>query len=113
MIWGCFQKLLIADKLLIPVSEIYDKWEIHSGTMICIGTILFAIQLYVDFGGYTCIAIGIGELIGIKLHNNFKQPYLADSVKDFWRRWHISLSGWLREYICISLGGNQQGKLLM
>lgn len=111
MMWGYLQKLLIADKLLIPVNEIYDNWQMYSGTMICIGTILFAVQLYADFGGYTCIALGIGEILGIELHNNFKQPYLADSVKDFWRRWHISLSGWLREYIYIPLGGNRKGRL--
>ncbi len=111
MMWGYFQKLLIADKLLIPVNEIYDNWQMYSGTMICIGTVLFAVQLYTDFGGYTCIALGIGEIIGIELHNNFRQPYLADSIKDFWRRWHISLSEWLREYIYISLGGNRKGRL--
>lgn len=109
MMWGYFQKLILADHLAILVTRIYDFWEGYSGTVICIGTFLFAIQLYADFAGYSCIAVGASRILGIKIENNFRQPYLAFGIKDFWRRWHISLSLWLRKYIYISLGGNRGG----
>lgn len=111
MMWGYFQKFILADHLAILVTRIYDFWEGYSGTVICIGTFLFAIQLYADFAGYSCIAVGASRILGIKIKNNFRQPYLAAGIKDFWRRWHISLSLWLRKYIYISLGGNRGGAI--
>lgn len=109
IMWGYFQKVVLADNLAVLVTRIYDYWEAYSGTVILTGTIIFAIQLYADFAGYTYIAKGTSLIVGIKLEDNFKQPYLATGIKDFWRRWHISLSLWLREYIYIPLGGNRKG----
>ena len=111
MMWGYFQKLILSDHLAILVARIYDFWEGYSGTVISIGTVLFAIQLYADFAGYSCIAIGASRILGIKIDNNFRQPYFAAGIREFWRRWHISLSLWLRKYIYISLGGNRKGTL--
>ena len=109
MMWGYFQKLIVADQLAVLVTRIYDFWEGYSGTVIWIGTFFFAIQLYADFAGYSCIAIGASQILGIKIENNFRQPYFASGIKNFWRRWHISLSLWLRKYIYIPLGGNRKG----
>lgn len=111
MMWGYFQKLILSDYLAVLVTRIYDFWEGYSGTVILIGTFFFAIQLYADFAGYSCIAVGASQILGIKLENNFRQPYFASGIKDFWRRWHISLSLWLRKYIYIPLGGNRKGIL--
>lgn len=111
MMWGYFQKLILSDNLAILVARIYDFWEGYSGTVISIGTVLFAIQLYADFAGYSCIAIGASRILGVKIDNNFRQPYFAAGIREFWRRWHISLSLWLRKYIYISLGGNRKGTL--
>ena len=111
MMWGYFQKLILSDHLAILVTRIYDFWEGYSGTVICAGTVLFAIQLYADFAGYSCMAIGASRILGIKIDANFRQPYFASGIKDFWRRWHISLSSWLRKYIYIPLGGNRKGTI--
>lgn len=112
MMWGYFQKMVVADNLTILVNQIYDEWNQYSGTVVAVGTVLYAIQLYADFAGYSNIAMGAARILGFSLSENFRQPYMATSIKDFWRRWHISLSAWLRDYIYISLGGNRKGRLL-
>lgn len=111
ILWGYFQKSVIADSFSVYVDKVYGQWEGYSGATILLATILFAFQLYADFSGYTNIALGTAQVMGIKLQKNFNQPYLAFSIKDFWRRWHISLSEWLRDYIYIPLGGNRGGKV--
>ena len=110
MMWGYFLKIILADNLSVLVTRIYDFGDAYSGTVILVGTFLFAIQLYADFAGYSYIAIGASQILGYRLKNNFRQPYFATSINDFWRRWHISLSLWLRKYIYIPLGGNRAGR---
>lgn len=107
MAWGYFEKIVVADRIAIIVDRVYSKPDDFYGIEILITTILFGIQIYGDFAGYTHIAIGAAEVMGFKLMNNFKQPYLANSIKEFWRRWHISLSGWFKDYLYIPLGGNR------
>ena len=109
IIWGYFEKSVIADSLSFCVNSIYGDWESYSGAALVLATVVFAFQLYADFAGYTNIAIGAAQVLGFGLQDNFRQPYLACSIKDFWRRWHISLSIWLRDYIYIPLGGNRKG----
>jgi D-alanyl-lipoteichoic acid acyltransferase DltB (MBOAT superfamily) len=99
MLWGYFKKLVVADRLAMYVNAIYSNVDHHNGTTLLLATVLFAFQIYADFSGYTDIALGSARLFGFKLTNNFRQPYLATSVKDFWDRWHISFSQWLRDYI--------------
>lgn len=111
MLWGYFQKVVIADRAAILVDEVFNNYTNYAGFQIAIAAILFAVQIYCDFGGYSNIAIGVAEIYGINLMANFKQPYFAISVKDFWRRWHISLSTWFRDYLYIPLGGNRKGKI--
>ncbi len=110
MVWGFFEKMWIADTVAVVVNLIYDNyWEYTAGAVL-FATILFGIQIYCDFGGYSHIAIGAAQVLGIRLMDNFRQPYFATSVQDFWRRWHISLSSWFRDYVYIPLGGNRCGK---
>lgn len=111
MLWGYFQKSIIADSLSAYVTTIYGYWEGYAGGTICLASIIFAFQLYADFAGYTNIAIGAAQTLGFTLQKNFEQPYLACSIKDFWRRWHISFSLWLRDYVYIPLGGSRKGTI--
>ncbi len=111
MIWGLFQKMVIADHIAIVVNQIYDNYEQYTGVYLMFATILFAFQIYCDFAGYSNIAIGAARVMGFSLMDNFKRPYFARSVGDFWRRWHISLSTWFRDYLYIPLGGNRCSKL--
>ena len=111
LIWGLFQKLMVADRIAVPVNAVYGQFESFGGVEILVVTVLYAFQIYCDFAGYTDIARGIARLCGIELQKNFLRPYMADSVQDFWRRWHISLSSWLRDYLYIPLGGNRKGQL--
>ena len=111
MLWGFMEKLILADRAAIFVDAVYGDWQNQSGAMLLLATILFAFQIYCDFGGYSHIAIGAAQVLGIRLMDNFRQPYFATSVQDFWRRWHISLSTWFRDYLYIPLGGNRKGKL--
>ena len=111
LLWGLFQKLMIADRIAIPVNAVYGQFGAFGGVEILLVTVLYAFQIYCDFAGYTNIARGAAQICGFELLENFRRPYLADSVQDFWRRWHISLSNWLRDYIYIPLGGNRKGKL--
>lgn len=104
---GFFKKVVIADGVAIFVNAVYNNAAQASGITVLIATVLFAIQIYCDFSGYTDIAIGVARLMGIKLCDNFNRPYTAVSIKDFWRRWHISLTAWFTDYVYIPLGGNR------
>jgi D-alanyl-lipoteichoic acid acyltransferase DltB (MBOAT superfamily) len=103
MLWGYFKKLVVADRLAIYVNAIYNNNENHNGTSLIVATIFFAFQIYADFSGYTDIALGSAKLFGFNLTNNFKRPYLATTIKDFWDRWHITFSTWLRDYIFLPI----------
>lgn len=111
MLWGFFQKIVIADRVAILVNEVYGNYENYGGFQLIVATIFFAIQIYCDFSGYSDIAIGTAQMMGFRLMKNFKQPYFSQSVAEFWRRWHISLSTWFKDYLYIPLGGNKNGKL--
>ena len=111
MLWGFFEKLVIADRVAIFVNQVYNHYEGYAFWEIFFASIGFAIQIYCDFGGYSHIAIGAAQVLGFELCDNFKQPYFALSIKDFWRRWHISLSSWFRDYLYIPMGGNREGKV--
>ncbi len=111
MIWGYFQKVVLADRIAIFVDTVYGDYQTYGGWYIIVATMLFAIQIYCDFAGYSTIAMGAAKILGINLMENFNAPYLSTSVADFWRRWHISLTSWFRDYLYIPLGGNRKGKL--
>jgi len=108
---GLFKKVALADYLALYVDRIYDVPSLHGGLALLLATFAFSWQIYFDFSGYTDMARGIGRMIGIRLMLNFNNPYLADGLGDFWKRWHISLSTWFRDYVYIPLGGNRKGKL--
>ena len=111
ILWGMFLKMVIADRAAIFVNAVFPEYHLYEGTVLAVAAVLYSIQLYTDFLGCVCIAMGAAEVYGIKLQTNFERPYMAVSIKDFWRRWHISLSSWLRDYVYISLGGKRKGKL--
>lgn len=108
---GYFKKLVVAGLLAPTVDKIYDNPESYVGLVYIIATFMFALQIYCDFSGYTDIAIGCAKLFGMELSENFKSPYFSRSIKEFWSRWHISLSTWFRDYLYIPLGGNRVGKI--
>lgn len=107
---GLFKKMVLADNLAVIVDIIYGQPEQYSGSVLMLGTVYFAFQIYYDFSGYSDIAIGTARLFDIHLMRNFAYPYFSQNVAEFWRRWHISLSTWFRDYVYIPLGGNQRGK---
>jgi len=107
---GLFKKIVIADRLAIYIDTCYSNIDQASGMPMLIAIIFFAFQLYLDFSAYSDIAIGIAKTLGFNLSTNFKRPYLAVSFSDFWKRWHISLSSWFKDYVYISLGGNKVNK---
>ncbi len=109
MLWGYFQKIVIADRLAVVVDTVYDSPKQFSGTIIFLATVFYTFEIYCDFAGYSNIAIGAAKIMGIKLMNNFESPYMSKSVAEFWRRWHISLSSWFKDYLYIPLGGNRKG----
>lgn len=111
MLWGLFMKIVIADNLSGIVTQVYENYLSYTGVEILLATALFAFQIYCDFGGYSYIAIGSARVLGFRLMDNFNCPYLATSVNDFWKRWHISLTSWFRDYLYIPLGGNRKGKV--
>ncbi len=111
MIWGYFLKVVLADRIAIFVDTVFGDYITFNGWYIAIAAMLFAIQIYCDFAGYSTIAMGAAEILGIDLMENFDAPYLSTSVADFWRRWHISLTSWFRDYLYIPLGGGQKGKI--
>ena len=112
ILWGLFKKLLIANNCAYAVDSVF---YLHSrtpipGSQLLMTAVLFTFQIYADFSGYSDMAIGTGKLFGIKLSRNFNNPYFSRNVAEFWRRWHISLMSWFRDYVYIPLGGNQKGK---
>lgn len=109
VVWGMTKKVFFADAMAPIVNEAYANPEIMSGAALLSATYAFAIQIYCDFSGYSDIAIGSALILGIRLPANFRQPYLSTSIREFWRRWHISLSTWLRDYLYIPLGGSRRG----
>lgn len=110
MVWGMFKKIVIEDRLALIVNKVYNQPTEYAGWMLVLATILFAFQIFCDFSGYTDIALGIAKVMGFKLTNNFNHPYFPKSIFEFWKRWHISLSSWFRDYLYISLGGNRVPK---
>ena len=111
ILWGMFLKMVIADRAAIFVNAVFPEYHLYEGTVLAVAAVLYSIQLYTDFLGCVCIAMGAAQVYGIQLQTNFERPYRAVSIKDFWRRWHISLSSWLRDYVYIPLGGNRKGKV--
>ncbi|MEI8201391.1 MAG: MBOAT family O-acyltransferase [Bacteroidota bacterium] len=107
MLWGFFKKIVIADRLAIYVNAVYNNPDQHTGMTLLLATIFFAFQIYCDFSGYSDIAIGAAKVMGFKLMTNFNRPYFARNISEFWKRWHISLSTWFKDYLYISLGGNR------
>lgn len=110
MAWGFFKKIVIADTLSQYVSKVYGTPHDYQGFALVLATIFFALQIYCDFSGYSDIAIGTAKLMGIDLMTNFRSPYFSQNVKEFWGRWHVSLSTWFRDYVYIPLGGNRVSK---
>lgn len=113
MLFGFFMKLAIADRLAIVVNTVYDNPANYAGFPLLLATIFFSFQIFCDFAGYSSIAIGAALVMGFKLMNNFELPYFSKSVAEFWRRWHISLSTWFRDYIYLPLGGSRVSKARM
>lgn len=110
MLYGYFQKVFIADKAAVLANTIFVAPEQYTTIELALGAIAFSIQIYCDFGGYSNIAIGAAQVLGFDMMENFNTPYFATSIQDFWRRWHISLSSWFKDYVYIPLGGNRCGK---
>ena len=111
MLGGGILKLVIADRAAIAVNQVYNNLSLYTGLPLILATILFAFQIYCDFYAYSLIAKGSAQVLGYNLSQNFDKPYLSTSIKDFWRRWHISLSTWFKEYLYIPLGGSRVSKL--
>ena len=110
ILWGLFKKVVIADSLAPIVDDIFSNYQDFGGGTLWLGAIYFSFQIYCDFSGYSDIAIGTSKLFGFELMSNFKFPYFSRNIGEFWRRWHISLSTWFRDYLYIPLGGSQEGK---
>lgn len=109
ILWGFFKKMVIADNCAPLVNEIFNNYHSESSVTLVLGVILFAFQIYGDFSGYSDIALGVSRLFGIELLKNFAFPYFSRDIAEFWRRWHISLSSWFRDYLYIPLGGSKGG----
>jgi D-alanyl-lipoteichoic acid acyltransferase DltB (MBOAT superfamily) len=107
MAWGLFKKVVIADRLAIVVDKVYNNPQQYNSLNLIIATIFFSFQIFCDFSGYSDMAIGAAKIMGFKLMNNFNKPYHSKSISEFWKRWHISLSSWFRDYLYITLGGNR------
>jgi D-alanyl-lipoteichoic acid acyltransferase DltB (MBOAT superfamily) len=107
MLWGLFKKMVIADNCALIVNQIFSDYHQYSGSTLLLGAVLFAFQIYGDFSGYSDIAIGSTKLFGFKLKRNFAYPYFSRDIAEFWRRWHISLTTWFRDYVYIPLGGSR------
>ncbi|MEO8165264.1 MAG: MBOAT family O-acyltransferase [Betaproteobacteria bacterium] len=111
--WGLFKKACIADLASPFVNGVYADPQAFNGSYLLLATFLFGLQIYCDFSGYSDIAVGVARVLGFDLMTNFKQPYFSTSLSDFWRRWHISLSTWFRDYVYIPLGGSRVSRLRM
>lgn len=111
LLWGMFMKVVVADRVALYVDTVFPSYMNYTGLTCFVASILYTIQIYADFAGYSLMAIGVGKTLGFELTENFRRPYFAVSVTDFWRRWHISLSTWLKDYVYIPLGGSRCSKL--
>lgn len=111
LLWGMFMKVVVADRVALYVDTVFPSYMNYTGVTCFAASILYTIQIYADFAGYSLMAIGVGKTLGFELTENFRRPYFAVSVTDFWRRWHISLSTWLKDYVYIPLGGSRCSKL--
>ena len=115
ILWGLFKKVVIADNCALIVDHVFENYTSYGTSVLALGAVLFAIQIYCDFSGYSDIAIGTARLFGFNLMRNFSYPYFARDIAEFWRKWHISLSTWFRDYLYIPLGGSRvasKGKLI-
>ena len=101
---------MIADRIAVAVNTVYNQPQDFTGLYFAVASFLFAFQIYCDFSGYSDIAVGCAKILGFDLMKNFKSPYLSGSIREFWRRWHISLSSWLMDYVYIPLGGSRTSK---
>ncbi len=110
MLWGFFQKVVIADRLAVLVNTVYNEPHSYEGSQLILATVFFSFQIFCDFSGYSDIAIGASRVLGFDLMKNFDRPYFSKSIREFWRRWHISLSTWFRDYLYFPLGGNRLGQ---
>ena len=110
MLFGFFKKVVIADRISVLVERVFNNYPSSSSLSAMIAVFLFGIQIYCDFSGYSDIAVGSARIMGIELMQNFKRPYFAKSISEFWKRWHISLSSWFKDYVYIPLGGNRKGR---
>jgi D-alanyl-lipoteichoic acid acyltransferase DltB (MBOAT superfamily) len=111
LLWGMFIKLVIADRLGLFVDTVFANYSHYNGTTCFVASIFYTLQIYCDFAGYSLMAIGVARTLGFNLVDNFRRPYLAVSITDFWKRWHISLTRWLTQQVYIPLGGSRRGKL--
>ena len=111
ILWGMLKKLILADRAAVFVNEVFNQYYMYRGAYIVMAVVLFTLQLYMDFSGCMDIVLGISKLFQVELPENFAAPFSARSTADFWRRWHITLSAWFRDYIYIPLGGNRNGKI--
>ena len=111
LLWGYFMKMVVADRLVMTVNQIFGNPAQFDSFWLIVGAVLYTVQIYCDFAGYSYIAIGCAKIFGINLTHNFETPYMASSISEFWRRWHISLSTWLKDYLYIPMGGNRNGLL--
>ncbi|TGN11998.1 MBOAT family O-acyltransferase [Leptospira ilyithenensis] len=107
VLWGFLKKVVLADRLSVYVDSVYSNLEVHGGLTLLVASVLFSIQIYCDFSGYSDIAVGIARMMGFNLIQNFKNPYFSKNIGEFWSRWHISLTSWFRDYLYIPLGGNR------
>lgn len=111
LLWGMFMKVVVADRVALYVDMVFPNYMSYTGLTCFVASILYTVQIYADFAGYSLMAIGVGKTLGFELTENFRRPYFAVSVTDFWRRWHISLSTWLKDYVYIPLGGSRCSKI--
>lgn len=111
LLWGMFLKVAFADRLALYVNPVLDNYSDYSGVSIFMACTFYSLQIYGDFAGYSLMAIGVARLMGFDLINNFNRPYLAASITEFWKRWHISLTRWLTTHVYIAMGGNRCSKV--
>lgn len=111
ILWGLFQKMVIADRIAILVNRVFDEYYLYGSVELIAAALGFSLQIYCDFASYSIIAMGSARILGFELMENFNTPYFSKSIKEFWHRWHISLSGWFTDYLYIPLGGNRCSKL--
>lgn len=112
ILYGLIKKVIVADTLSISVNDIFANYSAYSGSTLILGAIFFSVQIYCDFSGYSDIAIGTGKLFGFELFNNFNFPYFSSNIGEFWKRWHISLSSWFRDYVYFPLGGSKVSNIV-